>query len=143
MAVRKASAVWQGTLKEGSGKLSVQSRIFQDAAYSFGSRFEQAEGTNPEELIGAAFAGCFSQAFALELEQAGYPPTRIETAAEIILEKVEGGFKITKAVLATRAQVQAIDEGKFRELAEKAKDNCPVSKALAGVEKSVQPTLTR
>ena len=143
MAVRKANAVWQGTLKEGSGKLSVQSKIFEDAAYSFGSRFEQAEGTNPEELIGAAFAGCFSQAFALELEQAGYPPTRIETTAEITLEKAEGGFKISKASLDTRAQVQAIDEGKFRELAEKAKDNCPVSKALAGVEKSVQPKLTR
>ena len=143
MAVRKASAVWQGTLKEGSGKLSVQSRLFEDAAYSFGSRLEEAKGTNPEELIGAAFAGCFSQAFALELEEAGYPPTRIETAAEITLEKAEGGFRITRAALVSSAQVKAIDEGKFRELAEKAKNNCPVSRALAGIEKSVQPKLVR
>ncbi|MBN2551522.1 MAG: OsmC family protein [Spirochaetales bacterium] len=143
MAVRKANAVWQGTLKQGSGRLSVQSRLFQDAPYSFGSRFEEEKGTNPEELIGAAFAGCFSQAFALELEEAGYPPTRIETTAGITLEKAEGGFKISKAALETSAQVEAIDEGKFRELAEKAKNNCPVSKALAGIEKSVQPKLIR
>ena len=143
MAVRKANAVWKGTLKEGSGNVSVQSKLFEQASYSFGSRFEEGEGTNPEELIGAALAGCFSQAFALELEQAGYPPTRIETSVAITLEKGSEGFKISKADLETRAKVQAIDEGKYRELAEKAKDNCPVSKALAGVQKSVQPKLMR
>ena len=143
MAVRKANAVWKGTLKEGSGNLSVQSRMFEQAAYSFGSRFEEGEGTNPEELIGAALAGCFSQAFALELEEAGYPPTSIETGVAITLEKAAEGFEISKADLETQVKVQAIDEGKFRELAEKAKDNCPVSKALAGVQKSVQPKLIR
>ena len=143
MAVRKANAVWKGTLKDGSGNLSVESKLFEQAPYSFGSRFEEGEGTNPEELIGAALAGCFSQAFALELEEAGYPPTSIETGVAITLEKAAEGFEISKADLETQVKVQAIDEGKFRELAEKAKDNCPVSKALAGVQKSVQPKLIR
>lgn len=145
MAVRKANAVWKGTLKDGSGNLSVESKLFEQASYSFGSRFEEekSKGTNPEELIGAALAGCFSQAFALELEEAGYPPTSIETGVEITLEKAAEGFKISKADLETRVKVQAIDEGKFRELAEKAKDNCPVSKALAGIQKSVRPKLIR
>jgi osmotically inducible protein OsmC len=143
MAIRRANAVWEGTLKAGSGSLSVQSKLFEEAAYSFPSRFEEGEGTNPEELIGAAFAGCFSQAFALELEEAGYPPTSIQTSAAVTLEKAGDGFKISKAELVTKVKVQAVDEGKFRELAEKAKDNCPVSKALGGVEKSVQATLIR
>jgi osmotically inducible protein OsmC len=143
MAVRKANAVWKGTLKEGSGNLSVQSKLFEQAFYSFGSRFEEGEGTNPEELIAAALAGCFSQAFALELEEAGYPPTSIETSAAITLEKSSEGFKISKADLETQGKVKGIDEGKFRELAEKARDNCPVSKALAGVKKSVRPKLVR
>jgi osmotically inducible protein OsmC len=143
MAIRKANAVWQGTLKEGSGTVSVESKLFQEADYSFGSRFEEGGGTNPEELIGAASAGCFSQAFALELEQTGYPPERIETGAEVTLEKAGEGFKISKIALHTRAQVRAIDEGKFRELAEGAKNNCPVSKALAGVEKSIEAELIR
>jgi osmotically inducible protein OsmC len=143
MAVRKANAVWKGTLKEGSGSLSVQSKLFEQAFYSFGSRFEEGAGTNPEELIAAALAGCFSQAFALELEEAGFPPTSIQTSAAITLEKSSEGFKISKADLETQGKVQGIDEGKFRELAEKARDNCPVSKALAGVQKSVQPKLIR
>ena len=143
MAVRSAEAVWKGTLKEGSGTLSVESKLFENADYSFGSRFEEGEGTNPEELIGAALAGCFSQAFALELEEAGYPPESIETSVGVTLEKAAGGFKISRAALLTQARVQAIDEGKFRELAEKAKDNCPVSKALGGIDKSIQAKLIR
>jgi osmotically inducible protein OsmC len=143
MAVRRANAVWKGTLKEGSGKLSVESKLFEQASYSFGSRFEEGEGTNPEELVGAAFAGCFSQAFALELEEAGYPPTSIQTSVAITLDKGSGGHKISRADLEVQAEVPAIDEGKFRELAETAKDNCPVSKALAGVEKSVRSKLLR
>ena len=143
MSVRKGSAVWEGTLKKGKGTVSVGSRLFENASYSFSSRFEEGGGTNPEELIAAAYAGCFSQAFAVVLEEAGYPPERIETSADVTLEKREEGFTITTVALETRARVQGINEGKLRELAEGAKNNCPVSRALTGVQKSVQATLMR
>ena len=143
MSVRKANAVWEGTLKKGKGTVSVGSRLFENAPYSFNSRFEEGSGTNPEELIAAAYAGCFSQAFAVVLEEAGYAPQKIETSADLTLEKGEKGFTLTKVVLKTQARVQGIDEGKFRELAEGAKNNCPVSRALTGVQKSVQATLIR
>jgi osmotically inducible protein OsmC len=102
-------------------------------AYSFGTRFEGAPGTNPEELIAAAHAGCFSMALSFMLEQAGYTPTRVHTTAKVSLDAVEGGFAITRIRLATEGQVPGIDEKTFREFAEKAKSGCPVSKALSAV----------
>ena len=142
MAVRKANAVWEGTLKQGKGMMSLGSKLFE-GRYSFSSRFEEGTGTNPEELMGAALAGCFSMAFSLLLERAGYPPQRIETKVGITLEKEGEGFRIKSADLETEAQVAGIDEGKLRELAEEAGNGCPVSKALAGIEKRVQARLMR
>jgi osmotically inducible protein OsmC len=103
-----------------------------EGPYTFASRFEQGPGTNPEELLGAAHAGCFSMAFALMLSQAGTPPKRIQTEAEVGLEKVGDGFRITTVNLTTEADVPGIEEKDFQELAEKAKAGCPVSQALAG-----------
>ena len=142
MAVRKANAVWEGTLKQGKGMMSLGSKLFE-GRYSFSSRFEEGTGTNPEELMGAALAGCFSMAFSLLLERAGYPPQRIETKVGITLEKEGEGFRIKSADLETEAQVAGIDEGKLRELAGEAGNGCPVSKALAGIEKRVQARLMR
>jgi len=105
-----------------------------EGRYSFGSRFEEAPGTNPEELIAAAHAGCFSMALSLVLGNAGVQPERIETTAKVHIEKVDGGFSITRIDLSTQARVPGIDEAAFREHAETAKQNCPVSKALAGTE---------
>jgi osmotically inducible protein OsmC len=143
MSVRKANAVWEGTLKEGKGTVSVGSGLFDGAPYSFSSRFEEGSGTNPEELLAAAYASCFSQAFSLALEQAGFPPQKIETSADLTLEKGERGFTISRVVLKTQVRVPGIDEDKFQELAEEAKTNCPVSRALTGVQKNVQAALTR
>jgi osmotically inducible protein OsmC len=105
-----------------------------EGPYTFASRFEQAKGTNPEELIGAAHAGCFSMAFASLLTQAGEPPKRIQTEAEVTLEKVGEGFRITTVNLTTEAEVAGIEEEDFQALAEKAKATCPVSQALAGTK---------
>ncbi len=143
MAVRKATAVWHGTLVQGKGVLGVESRLFTEARYGYGSRFEDGEGTNPEELLGAAYAGCFSQALAMDLEQAGYPPERIETTCEVTLSKTDEGFRIERAALETRVRVEAIDNRQLQRLAEGARDNCPVSRALAGVEKSVESIMVR
>ncbi len=142
MAVRKANAVWEGTLKQGKGMMSLGSKLFE-GRYSFSSRFEEGTGTNPEELMGAALAGCFSMAFSLLLERAGYPPQRIETQVGITLEKEGEGFRIKSADLETKAQVAGIDEGKLHELAEEAGNGCTVSKALAGIEKRVRARLMR
>lgn len=140
MPVRKASAVWHGTLKEGSGSMSMQSGAYE-GSYSFGSRFEEASGTNPEELIAAAHAGCFSMALSAGLGRAGLEPKRVATSASVHLEKVGEGFKITRIELDTEAEVPGIDEEKFQEQAEGAKTNCPVSQALAGVEISLKARL--
>ena len=131
MPTRKAHAVWNGTLKEGQGEMSVESGAYR-GAYSFGTRFEEDPGTNPEELIGAAHAGCFSMAFSLILEQAGFKAHSIETDATVSIEKVGEGFQITKVHLSTIGRVPEIDAARFKELAEKAKTGCPVSQALAG-----------
>src|SRR5438309_3591640 len=131
MPVRKAEAEWNGTVREGSGR--VKFGTF-DQPYSFASRFEEGKGTNPEELIGAAHAGCFSMALAAGLTKAGHNPTRISTNAHVSLEKVGEGFKITTIDLNTEAEVPGIDEKTFLEHAETAKKNCPVSQALTGVE---------
>jgi len=142
MPVRKAEAVWEGNLKEGKGKMKLGSGAFE-GAYSFASRFEDAMGTNPEELIGAAHAGCFSMALSLFLGNAGYLPERISTVAHVRLDKVGEGFKITKIDLETEAKIPGIDEKKFMEQAEAAKKGCPVSQALAGTEITLKAKLVR
>jgi len=133
MPVRKANAVWEGNLKEGHGTVALGSGAYT-GSYSFGSRFEEAKGTNPEELIGAAHAGCFSMALAAGLGRAGHSPQRVATSAKVHLEKVGEGFKITRIELDNESQVPGLDAGEFQEHAKKAKEGCPVSQALAGVE---------
>lgn len=130
MAVRSANAVWTGTLREGSGMMKVGSGAIE-GAYTYGSRFEEAAGTNPEELIGAAHAGCFSMFLSALLTKAGTPPTVINTSAKV---HIEAGPTITKIELTTEAQVPGIENAAFQEQAAAAKANCPVSKALASVE---------
>lgn len=140
MAKRTASAVWEGTLREGKGRVKLGSGAFE-GAYSFASRFEEGTGTNPEELIGAAHSGCFSMALAAGLTKGGFTPKRISTTASVSLEKVGEGFKITRIELNTEADVPEIDEAAFLEQAESAKKNCPVSQALAGTEISLNAKL--
>jgi osmotically inducible protein OsmC len=128
---RKGSARWQGTAKEGEGTLSVASGTLRDTPYSFKARFGDGKGTNPEELIAAAHAGCFSMALAFALDNAGFSAEAIETEATVSLEQqAAGGFAITAVHLATRARVPRIEEAKFMEIANGAKTNCPVSKVL-------------
>ncbi len=129
----KGSAVWEGTLKEGKGNMKLGSGAFE-GAYSFKSRFENGSGTNPEELIGAAEAGCFSMALASNLSKAGHDPKRISTTANVKLEMIDGAPKITVIELNTEAEVPGIDDAKFQEQAEKTKKTCPVSVALSGTE---------
>jgi osmotically inducible protein OsmC len=126
----KASAQWQGTLKEGSGILSTGSGALVDKPYSFKTRFEGEQGTNPEELIGAAHAGCFSMAFSMILGMAGFTPEKIATSATISLEPKDGGFAITASHLDVTATIPGIDDATFQDLAAKAKAGCPVSKVL-------------
>src|SRR5947199_9437412 len=133
MATRIGSAVWDGTLKQGKGSMKLGSGAFQ-GAYTFSSRFEEGTGTNPEELIGAAEAGCYSMALSANLEKAGHPPKRISTVATVKLEMIGGGPKITSIDLKTDAEVPGIDEAKFKEQAEQTKKTCPVSVALAGTQ---------
>lgn len=142
MPVRKAEAIWEGKLLDGKGTMKVGSGAFQ-GAYSFGSRFENGAGTNPEELIGAAHAGCFSMALSLFLEKAGYPPQSIHTAASVHIDKVGEGFRITTVELETEARVPGIDEKTFLEQAEAAKKGCPVSQALTGAEIKLKAKLAR
>jgi osmotically inducible protein OsmC len=133
MPVRKANAVWEGSLKEGQGTMKLGSGAFE-GRYSFGSRFEEAAGTNPEELIGAAHAGCFSMALSGGLGRAGFTPKRVATVAKVHIEKVGEGFKITRIELDNESAVPGIDEAAFQDAARKAKEGCPVSQALGGVE---------
>lgn len=132
MPTRNAEARWEGGLKDGRGEMKLGSGAFS-GAYSFGTRFEGTPGTNPEELIGAAHAGCFSMAFAGGLSKAGFAPRRVETKAKVHLEKVGEGFGITKIELDTKGDVPEISEGEFQRIAEEAKRGCPVSRALASV----------
>lgn len=122
------SAVWQGGIKDGRGAISTKSGALKDYPYGFSSRFEGKPGTNPEELIGAAHAGCFTMALSLILGEAGYTAEKMETTAEVTLDKVADGFAITKVHLTLRAKVPGADKVKFEELAGKAKAGCPVSK---------------
>jgi osmotically inducible protein OsmC len=133
MAIRTAKAEWTGTIMEGKGTMALGSGAWQ-GPYSFASRFEDGQGTNPEELIAAAHAGCFSMALSGQLSKAGFKPTRIATTASVQLLKQEAGFAITRIELQCEAQVPGIDDAKFQELAAAAKQGCPVSKALASVE---------
>lgn len=130
MTVRSADAVWEGDLRGGRGNMKFGGGAF-DGQYSFSSRFEEGEGTNPEELIGAAHAGCFSMAFANELAKAGFTPTRVSTTAKVHLGKDAVGLAITRIELHTQAQVPGISEEQFQEIAQGAKTGCPVSRALA------------
>ena len=128
--IRKARAVWRGTGKDGSGRLSSDSGVLSDTAYSFKSRVENERGTNPEELIAAAHAGCFAMALAFQLQGAGFNPTELAAEAAVSLDKEGEGFRITKSALRLTAEVPGIDRAKFEELARKAEKNCPVSKVL-------------
>jgi lipoyl-dependent peroxiredoxin len=132
MPTRTSSAQWQGPLKAGSGTMAFGSGAYE-GAYTFASRFEEGPGTNPEELIAAAHAGCFSMAFANTLDQAGFTPNSISTKATVHLEKTEAGQTITKIALVTRGDVPGIDQADFLKHAETTKQTCPVSRALAAV----------
>jgi osmotically inducible protein OsmC len=140
MATRTASAVWNGTLKEGKGSMKLGSGAFE-GAYSFSSRFEEGTGTNPEELIGAAEAGCFSMALSANLEKAGHPAKSVSTNATVKLEMVEGKPRITSIDLKTDAEVPGMDKARFDEIAEQTKKGCPVSVALSGTQINLNATL--
>ncbi len=127
---RHASAQWHGTGKEGAGSLTTQSGTLKDTPYGFNARFGDGKGTNPEELIAAAHAGCFSMATAFQLTGAGHPPETMDCNATLSMEQVPGGFKITAIHLVLKAKVPGLDDAKFQALAREAKENCPVSKVL-------------
>jgi lipoyl-dependent peroxiredoxin len=142
MPTSNAHAKWEGTLQKGKGTMSVGSGAFE-GAYSYATRFEDAPGTNPEELIGAAHAGCFSMALSMLLEKAGHPPREIRTKADVKLEQVDDGFAITHIRLQTEADVPGMNADDFQEQAEAAKNGCPVSKALAGVTIDLKANLQK
>lgn len=128
--IKKAWAVWKGGLKDGIGTISTETGVLKEAPYGFKARFENGKGTNPEELIGAAHAGCFSMAFSLMLGEAGLTADKIETHADVTLEKVGDAFEITSSHLTVTATIPGADDAKFQEIANKAKVGCPVSKVL-------------
>lgn len=130
MPKKNASAVWSGGLKNGHGSISTETGVLRDAPYGFKSRFEDGPGTNPEELLGAAHAGCFSMALALGLEQAGLTATHIETKAAVTLDKDGDGFSITGVHLTCNAKVSGTDAATFDKIAQQTKEGCPVSKAI-------------
>lgn len=137
---RKGSAVWQGGLKDGQGTISTDSGVLKETQYSFSTRFENGIGTNPEELLAAAHAGCFTMALSAQLGNAGMTATKLETTATVSLEKVEGGFAITKSHLDLVAHVRGADKAKFDAAVKNAETGCPVSK-LFKAEISVSATL--
>ena len=127
---RKATAVWEGGLRDGKGRISTESRTLVDTPYSFGTRFEGAPGTNPEELLGAAHAGCFSMALSLQLGEAGIRPERIATQATITFEKLDTGFTITRSHLDVTVRAPGAERTKFEQAAQNAKAGCPLSKVI-------------
>lgn len=127
---RKASAVWRGGLKDGKGLISTESGVLKDSQYSFGTRFENGTGTNPEELIAAAHAGCFSMAFSAELGKAGLTPESISTTATVTLDKTDGGWSVTESHLDVTAKIPGADIAKALEIANAAKAGCPISRLL-------------
>lgn len=140
MAIRKASATWTGDLKGGNGRFDSESGTI-GGSYSFGTRFADTPGTNPEELLAAAEAACFSMALAGNLEKAGASPEKIETDADCVLEKQEAGYTITEIRLRSRVKASDLQESQLQEIAKQTKDTCPVSRALTGVQIKVQATL--
>ena len=144
MITRTADAHWSGSLSDGEGRIAVESGAFE-GPYSFESRFEDGQhgaSTNPEELLGAAHAGCFTMAVSHGLAEAGHPPKKAHTTAKVHIRKVEGGFEIPKIDLALEAEVPGISEDEFHRIAQDAKENCPLSKVLAGAEITLDATLT-
>lgn len=133
MPQREARAVWEGGVPQGRGTVTLGSGLCE-APYSYGSRFESGAGTNPEELLGAAHAGCFSMALALGLTEEGHPPTRVTTTARVAITKTPEGFRIPRIDLACEAEVPGLDDAAFRTAAERAKSGCPVSVALSATE---------
>lgn len=127
---KSASAHWEGSLKEGKGTISTESGALKANPYGFNTRFEDQPGTNPEELIGAAHAGCFSMAFSMLLGEAGYTPSSIDTKAEVTLSKQDDGFAVTAVALTMNAAIPGIDQSTFEAIADKAKLGCPISKLL-------------
>jgi osmotically inducible protein OsmC len=140
MPTRSADARWEGSLKDGKGTMRLGGGAYE-GPYSFASRFEDGTGTNPEELLGAAHAGCFSMALSAGLGRAGHDPDSVSTTAAVHLEKGDSGFSITRIHLTTQAVVPGMDDAEFQQVAADAKQNCPVSKALAGVEITLDATL--
>ncbi|MGI4836100.1 MAG: OsmC family protein [Janthinobacterium lividum] len=138
---KTASAIWEGDLKQGKGQISTESGALRNTPYGFNTRFEGVPGTNPEELIGAAHAGCFSMALSMILGEANLTPERIDTTAEVTLDKQADGFAITAVHLILKAKVPGATQEQFLELANKAKAGCPVSKVLKGAEISLDATL--
>ena len=131
---RSASAVWHGGLKDGKGTISTQSGVLKETQYSFSTRFENGVGTNPEELVAAAHAGCFTMALSAQLTDAQMVPDTLETTAVVTMEKTDDGPTITKIHLVTKAKVPGAEQGKFDELAKKAKEGCPISRLLKAAE---------
>ena len=131
---RSASAVWHGGLKDGKGTISTQSGVLKETQYSYSTRFENGIGTNPEELIAAAHAGCFTMALSGQLTSAELPPDSIETTAVVTMEKTDDGPTVTKIHLTTSARVPSASKEKFDELAKKAKEGCPISRLLKAAE---------
>jgi osmotically inducible protein OsmC len=127
---KKGQAHWEGDLKRGKGTVSTESGALDQQPYGFNTRFEGAKGTNPEELIAAAHSACFSMALSLMLTEAGHAPTSIDTVADVSLDKVDGGFAITKVALQSKIVLPGIDSAKFEEIIQKAKAGCPVSQVL-------------
>ena len=127
---RKASAIWHGDLKSGKGSISTESGTLKETQYSFGTRFENGVGTNPEELVAAAHAGCFSMALSAELGKAGFTPASIHTVATVTMEKTDAGFTVTESHLDLKAKISGIDEAQFIAIADGAKAGCPISRLL-------------
>jgi osmotically inducible protein OsmC len=138
---KTASAVWKGDLKSGIGSISTETGVLKDAPYGFKARFEDGPGTNPEELIGAAHAGCFSMAFSMILGGAGLTADEIRTTAEVTLDKVGEGFEITAVHLVMTSRIPGATQEQFDELSTKAKEGCPVSKVLKGANITLDATL--
>jgi len=128
--IRKAKAAWRGTGREGDGDLTTDSGVLHETPYSFRTRFENERGTNPEELIAAAHAGCFTMALAFGLQAAGYTPTQLTTEAAVTLEPEGAGFRISRSALTLRAEVPGLDQATFDQLAAAAEKTCPVSRVL-------------
>lgn len=138
MPVREALAIWHGSIQEGHGHMQFAD---YEGSYSTGSRFQEEAGTNPEELLGAAHAGCFSMALSSEMSGAGHPPEVVQTSAQVHIEKLDTGWTITRIHLATEVHAPGADPNEFDKLAESAKQTCPVSKALTGVEITLEAVL--